>query len=315
MENIAEKLYRSLSSLSDIQRLIDNGETENQYLECKSPGEPRLDKGLKQQLAEAVSGFANTGGGVIIWGLSTTHHSHSGLDILTQVEEIASIKNFKIQIDLAAASVFEPQIISCQSKLLTKNPSDTKGLIITFIPPTNGDPIRSNIDGKFYIRVRDEFNEMPYETIKRMFAGTSGPDLSALFNNQLVKLRPDGSWDIPIGVGNNSSAAAKDVQVSVTVANKSSCDQISATGFSDESAVNPGVKIFMVDLRGPVFRGKNVIVGNLFVKMKKQKFSKRKLELIIDIFATNMRAKQYIMTVQLAKKAFTVKKTEEKYLY
>lgn len=71
----------------------------------------------------------------------------------------------------------------------------------------------------------------------------------------------------------------------------------------------------MVDLRGPVFRGKNVIVGNLFVKMKKQKFSKRKLELIIDIFATNMRAKQYIMTVQLAKKAFTVKKTEEKYLY
>ena len=49
--------------------------------------------------------------------------------------------------------------------------------------------------------------------------------------------------------------------------------------------------------------------------MKKIKLSKRKLELNIDIFSSNMRAKTYTMIVQLAKKGFSVKKVSEKYLY
>lgn len=315
MKNVARNLYDSLSSFKDIERLINEGESENQYMECKSPQSPQLNAGLKQQLAEAVSGFANTGGGIIIWGVSTTRHNHSGLDILTQIEELGSINNFKIQIDLATASTLEPQIISCESKILKENSKNTKGIIITFVPPTSGDPIRSNIDGKFYIRVRDAFNEMPYETIKRMFAGTSGPDLLALFDAKLVKLEQDSSWKIPIVLSNKSSAAAKNVEVSIIIVNKSSCDNISAKSFSDQSEINPGSKIFMGDIKRPIFRGQDILATELIVKMKKTKFSKRKLELVINIFADNMRAKMYEIVVQLAKKGFSVTKIKEQYLY
>lgn len=315
MTNPAEEFYSSLVTVGDIQRLISEGEVENQYLECKSPQAPILDRGLRQELAEAISGFANSGGGTILWGVSTTPHSHSKIDVLTQIEEIGAVRNFKKQIDLATITLMDPQTVSCQSKLILKNPSDTKGIIVTLVPPTSGDPVRSTTDREFYIRVGANFNKMPYETIKRMFAGSAGPDLAVLFDKRLVKKQSDGSWKIPIILKNHSSAAARDTEVSVTVSDETACESISSEGFIDQSEINPGKKIFMANVGRPIFRGRNSLVGSLIVIMKKQKFPRRKLELAVDIFATNMRAKQYIITVQLAKIGFAVKKIEEKYLY
>jgi len=44
-----------------IQELIDTGESESLHLDCKAPGAPQLSRDLRAKLAEAVSGFANTG--------------------------------------------------------------------------------------------------------------------------------------------------------------------------------------------------------------------------------------------------------------
>lgn len=315
MISLAEKFYNSLTTIEDIKRLIEEGEVENQYLECKSPQAPHIGPGLRQELGEAISGFANSGGGIILWGVSTAPHSHSKTDVLNQIEEIGAVRNFKRQIDLATITLMDSQTVSCQSKLILKNSSDTKGIVITLVPPTPGDPIRSITDREFYIRVGPNFSKMPYETIRRMFAGSAGPDLHPIFDSRLVELQPDESWKIPIIVMNNSSAAAKDTEVSVTVDNPASCDQITSEQLIDQSGINPGVKIFMVDVGNPIYRGKNRVVGSLVVKMKKGKIAKRKLDLTIDLFSSNMRAKTFSINVQLTKKGFTVKRTEEKYIY
>lgn len=315
MENVAEKFYHSLASFNDIERLIEEGENESQYLDCKSPQAPKLDRGLKQEFAEAISSFANSGGGVILWGISTTPHYHSKMDVLNGIEEIGAVKNFKKQIDLAATILVEPQLVSCQSKVILEGPSKTKGIIVTLIPPTPGDPIRSTIDREFYIRVGDKCNKMPYEILKRMFAGSSGPDLQPIFDDRLVKLQKDDSWRVPIILKNNSSAAAKDTEVSVIINNVSSCEQITGETFVDQSKINPNRKIFMANIRRPIYRGKSMIAGDLIFKMKKVKIAKRKVDLTINIFSMNMRAKTYSIIVQLAKKGLTVKETESGYLY
>lgn len=315
MENIAEKLYSSITNLEDIEKLILEGETEGQYLECKSPQQVKIDRGFKVQIAKEISAFSNAGGGVILCGVSTTKHDHSGTEFLSQIEEIGLAKKFKKELDLITATSIEPSIINCRSKIIFKNLSDTKGIIVLYVPPTPGDPVRNIHDREFYIRVGDSCPVMPYDAIKRMFAGTSGPELSALFDNRLVVLQKDGSWKIPIILNNESSAAARDTDVSVTVLNKESCDQIKGENFEDQSGINPGIKILMADVKSPIFRGKKVLVGYIIVKMKKEKLTKRNLELKIDIFASNMRAKTYTMTVKLAKKGFSVIKTRSEYLY
>lgn len=309
-----KKIFDSLDSFKAIERLIDEGESENDYLECKAPTTPVLDKGLKAKLSQAISGFSNNAGGIIIWGVSTTPHNREGLDVLTQIQEIGSIKQFKKQIDLSIPNLSKPSLDSCLSKVITRESTDTRGLAITYIPKVDGDPIQAN-DGKFWLRVRAEFVEMPYETLKRMFCGTAGPDLEPLIDNQLVKLNTDGSWNIPIVIQNRSSAAARDTEVSVVIQNPDVCEKISTTGFKDQSDVNPGEKIFMIELNKPLHRGLNSVVGNLVVKMKKAKLSKRRLDLEINIYSSNMRAKTTSITIQLAKKGFSITKVKSNDIY
>jgi len=315
MAEAAQQIFANLNRHSRIQQLIDDGEAEGVYLECKAPQAPRLSRGLKAQLAEAISGFSNTAGGVIIWGVSTTKHAQSGLDILTQIEPIANCNRFAQQIDRAIPTLTTPPIHTRPSRVLHKRKTETRGVVVTYIPQTTGDPIQSAVDRRWYLRSGDEFIEMPYQTLQRMFAATSSPDLHPVFHHELVSLGEDEAWKLPIAIENHSGAAAEHVHVSVEIINPSACEKIQAEKFRDVSYLNPGKCIYMVDYQGVIHRGLNELAGTLKVSMRKGKRPRRILRLIITIYASRMRARQWNVRVQLAKKGFSVRAAELEFLY
>jgi predicted HTH transcriptional regulator len=92
MSDGAKQLYDSLAQYSDLDELIKGAEAEGLYLECKAPTAPQLTRDLRNTLGKALSGFSNTEGGIIIWGISTTKHAQSGLDVLSQIEPIGNCK-------------------------------------------------------------------------------------------------------------------------------------------------------------------------------------------------------------------------------
>ena len=315
MTDAALHIFDSLNSYSRLQELIDNGEAEGLHLECKAPSEPRLTRELKAKLAEALSGFANTEGGVIIWGISTTKHSHSNLDVLTQIEPIGNCRRFAQQVDRAIPPSTTPSITTSKTKTIVKSSRDTRGVVLTYIPKTMGDPIQSNIDQKFYFRNGDEFSVLPYQMLQRLFAATKSPDLYPLFDARLVALEKNDLWKIPIIIENRSSAVAEHVTVSVTIENSSACEKVTAKHFRDVSDINPEKLIFINNLSGVIHRGLNVVAGTLHVGMQVQERAKRTLRLGITVYADKMRAHEWHMTVQLAKRGFSVKKTGERDLY
>ena len=69
--NAAGILFDRLSSFARLWELVLDGEAEGLHLECKAPHVPRLDRRQRVKLASALSGFSNTGGGVIVWGMGT----------------------------------------------------------------------------------------------------------------------------------------------------------------------------------------------------------------------------------------------------
>ncbi len=316
-DNPSLTLFNSINTFSFIEELIKEGQEENQYLECKSPTEPRLTREQKSQLSEAVSGFGNSSGGIILWGVGTTKHDrgNKSLDILSQPEPVGLAKKFAREIDSTIPLLIKPPSSEIhQSKILFKKTTDTRGIIVTYIPPTSGDPVQA-LDGKFHIRIRHEFQEMPYEIIKRMFAGTDSPDIYPVFDKRIVELKPDDKWKIPIILENRSSAATTHVKVSISIENFLDCEEVIGEQLSDISHVNPGTKFFASEVSSPIYRGLSIVVGNLTVKMKKQKLTKRRLELKITVYASNMRARKRFVIIQLAKKGFSVKNAKDEFLY
>ena len=316
MSDPALEYYNSLSSWKRLQALIDDGETEGLRLECKSPQKPSLNRNLKVKLAIALSGFSNTAGGVVLWGVATTTHGHSKLDVLSQLEPVGNCASFEKQVRIAIPTLTLPSVLNYRTKLIKKRNADTRGVIAAYVPVTPGDPLLNTIDNVFYFRSSDEFVPAPYELVKRLFSVTDVPDVYPTFTEKLVKLEADGSWTIPILIDNRSTAFAEEVDVSVTIENPSSCESIAASPpFEDYSSINPGKRIFMVSLERGIHRAMPVVVGDLRIRMKTSKRSMRRLDISISTYANRMRAREVKYTLSLAKSKFTVKTVSDVHLY
>lgn len=299
--------YKELDSWARLSELIAAGEAEGLHLEAKAPTEPRLTKDQKEYLAKAVSGFANTAGGVILWGMSTTKHAHSGLDVLTQLEPIGDCNALLQQIQRTVPTLTTPPVVACTSKILVAKPGDTRGVIVTHIPHHPQAPVQSNSDHVFYFRSGDDFHPAPYEVIRKLFGATESPDLQPALDGRLVKREADGSWNVPLVVVNNSAAVAEHLSASVHIENPGACETIQVTGFNDASGVNPGKRIFMQEAAGVTYQHLNRIMGAIIVRMKVGKRPKRRLVFTITLFASKMAPRRVQFVVQLAKKGFSVR--------
>ena len=305
MADAAKALFDSISTYRSVLNMIDRGEAEDQYLECKAPGGPQLGRDLKTKLAEATSGFANTSGGVILWGVATDTQPASGLDLLTQISPIGNVQRMLQRINVEIPRVAVPQVSLSESKVLKRRTQDTKGIIATYIPSTDGDPVQSTMDREFYLRISDGFFPMPYETLQRMFIGAKAPVLRPYFHSDLCTADDDGLWTIRVSIANDSNAVARDVCVSVEVLNRAACETVRSKGsLQDISGMNPERALFSQWMSRPIHRGLGRVADPLVVRMMG---TRRRLDLKVSIYADGMRAREWTFNAQLATGSFSVR--------
>jgi hypothetical protein len=124
----ARTLYESLSDWAALEQLIADGEAEGQFLECKSPSAPHIGQELRSQAARAASAFANSGGGVVIWGIGTSNRLHSGLDVLLQIEPIGHVRQFEQRLTVLLPRLTRPALTAVESRIVKSSPRDSKGV-------------------------------------------------------------------------------------------------------------------------------------------------------------------------------------------
>jgi len=310
-DDTGRAFFDTLTTYRRIQNLIDSGEAESQYLECKAPTAPQLGRDLKATLAEAASGFANAGGGVILWGVATSRHPHSSSDILSQIVPVGSIKSFIRQVDLELPRLTMPQLSLEQSRILLRSRTDTRGVAATYIPRTEGNPVQSTIDRNFYIRTGDEFRELPYEALQRMFAGARRPALRPFLSPDLITTKAE-IWDIPTVLTNESAAVARDVCVAVTILNPDACEEISSVGkLKDQSSINPGSRTFVQWMDRPCYNGIHLLTGSLRVKMRRDPRPRRSLQMRVELFADHMQPRYWTFRVHLTRQGFAIRDVQE----
>ena len=289
----SEALYKSLKKFSDLERLVDEGEKEGLYLEAKAPTDPVFNKDEKMHLARTVSAFSNTSGGVMIYGVETTHFNHHDIDTIIAIPTVANVAKFSSNVVLQVTQQLEPSVTKFSHRILKRKTSSTNGVLVLYIPKASEPTRCQNNDKLFYVRNGDENIEAPYHTIARLFTLSNAPDLRLEFPSTIAKKDKDGRWDIKLSLMNKSRKAPDKALVMLTINNVTDTEILELSSeFKQVSDLNPGKVIYSTHINEPVFKGISLVIGSIKIKMAKNQRRKRVLKLYAQILAHDMEPRE-----------------------
>ena len=169
IEDIKKRGYIALEDI------IARKESEKYFIDFKLThkddysGQRALFDSDKRNLARAISGFGNSEGGLIIWGIDA---SGSTDDYAKSIQPIAGVDNFKSLLESFVSLLTLPAHRTVESIVVKKSKTDTTGVAITIIPKGNDRPYQNIGDYKYYMRAGDSFVPVPHGVLQGMFGQT-----------------------------------------------------------------------------------------------------------------------------------------------
>lgn len=166
----AESLYRSIVEAPDplgrIKRLVEDRAEESDYLEFKryEPG-----KDFKPKWGKMLSGFANAGGGVVVWGIDTARIDQGTIDKAVKLVPIQEPEVCRSALTELANRMTDPPIrgVECRAIIDT----DGRGFVICYVPNGSHKPYRSIVEAghPFYLRAGDDFHPININLLRMLF--------------------------------------------------------------------------------------------------------------------------------------------------
>lgn len=200
MDN-ARSLFEKLD-LAYVQNEMIGKEFENNWLECKEKS--RSEQGLFDQsdrsnFAKALSGFANSAGGVLIFGLEARKDKDE-IDQIIALKPIKELRKFESALREHESRIVERIISGVEYRRLPTG--DDEGLLAVYVPESERPPHRSLADNKFYIRAGGIFSSMSVNLIEDLFARRQRPALE-------LCIREDSGNDFIVSLMNRGKTSAK----------------------------------------------------------------------------------------------------------
>lgn len=165
------KDYFESIDLNEINRFIHEGQEENLYIEFKTVVHPNFnDKNKdidKKNFSKSISGFSNSGGGIIVWGIKAIANDKKQ-DIATATSPIKELTRFLNTLNRLEGQAVTPIVTGIKHKKIET--SEDNGFIVTYIPQSDFAPHMANYSEKhYYKRSGDSFYICEHYDIKDMF--------------------------------------------------------------------------------------------------------------------------------------------------
>jgi len=229
--NSAKELFEKLtgfkrpdgSGSSPQQRLVEYctqvlGAIERMHVDFKQKHDRRDSKLAdddKKNLAKAVSGFANSGGGVLIWGIE---------DKTMSSKPVTYVQHFVASLLELAPQVTDPIVLDIDGDWI---PSDAKsgqeGFGVIFIPESLLPPHRvmlnyKDIKNHYYVRSGESFVVASHTQLEDMFGRRPKPKL-ALSTKVVISSQSGSKYQlyVMLGIENKGRGCAKSPFLSVKV--------------------------------------------------------------------------------------------------
>ncbi len=171
-KDLFERLCRD--GVSAIDELIATRAGEELFLEFKRSADDGhgivLHPNDRKNLAKAVSGFGNSEGGVIVWGVeckTVAASKHPISEITTFVSRLSD--------QVSGCTVPPHSGVDSRSILL---PKSADGFAVTYIPKSPHCPHQTTGDQRYYMRVGSSFGHVPHAVLAGMFGRRPQPLIS-----------------------------------------------------------------------------------------------------------------------------------------
>src|SRR3989304_4901581 len=126
MQSAAHVLYSRLVTQKDLSTLVD--QPEDIHLEAK-PGHFPITEDLQGYLSQALSGFANSDGGVLIFGMTTRRNSNEEPDVITGLEPFENPVGLVSEVNRLLGQAVVPLVEGVQVEAISAEKASNYGYV------------------------------------------------------------------------------------------------------------------------------------------------------------------------------------------
>lgn len=178
----AEDIFSALANrgVAAIDEFIDAAVSEELFLDFKRSADHgvgnRLHDTDRKNLGEAISGFGNSEGGVIVWGVDCRPHPKRG-DVAGAKHPIAHPARFKSWLEGVVSGLTVPPHGGVRHHVIAGDRPE-EGFVATLVPRSNHAPHQTVLGMQYYMRAGSSFMPVPHGVLAGMFGRRPQPKLS-----------------------------------------------------------------------------------------------------------------------------------------
>lgn len=196
-EDIFEKLiYFGEDALDEF---ICNRQTEELFMDFKQASSTgkhgwSLSPDDRRNLAKCISGFGNSEGGVIVWGVECSRDMDIG-DVAKAKVKVGNVHRFMSWVESAISGCTIPSHNKVRNHIICED-ENGDGFLATYIPKSDIAPLMTTVGNTIYIRSGSNNVPAPYAVISGMFGRRPQPNVSLKIENRSLEILENDDEDI-----------------------------------------------------------------------------------------------------------------------
>ena len=179
-----------------LEDLIAERELESLFLDFKrSPADGaslHFSPDDNKNLSRSISGFGNSSGGVVVWGVDCRREAVTGNEVASK-HPLLDAGGFATKVQNAISRATVPPHSGVQVSFFTETEHSTAGYVAVLVPQSHVGPLRSVATNHYHLRSGSDFGIVPHDVLAGMFGRPPQPnvDLNVVSYPARLDGRPD----------------------------------------------------------------------------------------------------------------------------
>lgn len=245
--------FESLNSRAELDQLITDGVKENLYLEFKEKHDfstPDLHRDDQENFSKVLSGFANSDGGILIWGIKTAKPGDKAIELcpINQLDDFAS------RLQQSLINTVQPFIDGIRFGEIHGKHKGT-GYLKVYVPRSDKTPHRAMLAGReYWKRGEHGFYRLEHFDLEDMFGRRQKPLLEINLDYKSYTDNEESANDLGFSFVNSGRAIARYYGFFCKFDNNFVLKRTAGTPhFSDVTNLNHGLSSFIFsDVQGVI---------------------------------------------------------------